>query len=173
MIVINFLFMIKRRLAHGLIYLFSFILLVCLSKSAEAQTIPPFRMQLTNGQIFTPQNLSKEKPAVIIYFAPDCEHCQALIHSLLQRIEDFKKAQIIMVSFEPLNMVINFERGYHLSQYPNIKCGTEIPTFYFRNLFNLSKTPFTALYNKKGKLIISYQNETPLNDLVTHLKNLK
>lgn len=154
-------------------YLFSFILLLSLPGSSEAQNIPPFRMQLTNGQIFKPQNLSKDKPAVIIYFAPDCEHCQALIHGLLQRMGDFKKAQIILVSFEPLNMVINFERDYHLSSYSNIKCGTEIPTFYFKNLFNLSKTPFTALYNKKGKLIISYQNETPLNELVDHLKNLR
>ena len=164
--------MIKRRLSGWFIFLFSCILLLALSKSAGAQTIPPFRMQLTNGQIFTSQNLSKEKPALIIYFAPDCEHCQALIHGLLQRIGDFKKAQIILVSFEPLNMVIKFEKDYQLSPYSNIKCGTETPTFYFKNLFNLSKTPFTALYNKKGKLIISYQNETPLNDLVNHLKTL-
>jgi len=164
--------MIKRIFSHCLVYLFFWIALLSFSKSAEAQTIPPFRMQLTSGQIFTSQSLSKEKPALIIYFAPDCEHCQALIHGLLQRIGDFKKAQIILVSFEPLNMVIKFEADYHLSRYANIKCGTEIPTFYFKNLFNLSKTPFTALYNKKGTLVISYQNETPLGDLVNQLKNL-
>ena len=162
-----------RKLFQGIICLFSFIVLLSLSRSAAAQTIPPFRMQLTNGKIFTWQNLSKEKPAVIIYFAPDCEHCQALIHSLLKRINDFKKAQIILVSFEPLSMVINFERDYKLLSYSNIKCGTEIPTFYFKNLFSLSKTPFTALYNKKGKLIISYRNETPVGDLAAHLKNIK
>ena len=77
-----------------------------------------------------------------------------------------------MVSFEPLNMVLNFEKEYHLPAYPNIKCGTEIPTFYFKNLFNLAKTPFTALYNKNGKLIISYKNETPLDDLIKHLNAL-
>jgi thiol-disulfide isomerase/thioredoxin len=162
----------KRNLSAGYIFLFVAAVFMLESKNAIAQTIPPFRMQLTSGQIFTSKNLSKEKPAIIIYFAPDCEHCQALIHGLLQRVNNFKNVQIILVSFEPLSMVINFERDYHLSPYSNIKCGTEIPAFYFKNLFNLNKTPFTVLYDKKGKLIISYQNETPLDDLIKHLNRL-
>ena len=148
------------------------LLLISLPGKADAQSIPPFRIQLTNGKIITPQNLSKENPLLIIYFAPDCEHCQVLIHDLLERINDFKKSQIVLVSFEPLQDVINFQKNYRLSAYPNIKCGTEIPVFYFKNLFNLSKTPFSALYSKKGNLIISYQNETPLNELVKYLHQL-
>lgn len=160
----------KRRLFVWLIFVFAVAFLFC--QSGNAQTIPPFRMQLTNGKMFTSRDVSKEKPVIIIYFAPDCEHCQALIHSLLKRMNEFKKTQIILVSFEPLSMVTNFEKDYHLPAYRNIKCGTETPTFYFRNLFKLSKTPFTALYNKKGNLIISYKNETPLEDLIDHLKKL-
>ena len=138
-----------------------------------AQTIPPFRMQRTDGHLFKAQEVPKTKPLLIIYFAPDCEHCQKLIHEVLARINDFKKTQIILISFEPINMVLSFEKDYHLGQYPNIMCGTETPTFYFKNLFNLSKTPFTALYDKKGTLIISYQNETPVDDLVKHLAKLR
>ena len=164
--------MIKKVLSVGFVFLCTVVLFLSATQGAAAQTIPPFRMQLTNGKIFSIQNVSKKNPLIIIYFAPDCEHCQVLIHSLLKRINDFKKAQIIMVSFEPLNMVLNFENEYHLPAYPNIKCGTEIPAFYFKNLFNLAKTPFTALYNKKGKLIISYKNETPLDDLIKHLNAL-
>lgn len=151
---------------------FLFVLLLCQLATARAQTIPPFKMQLTSGKAFTSADVSKAKPLVIIYFAPDCEHCQALIRGLLNRINDFKKAQIVLVSFEPVSMVRNFERDYHLDSHTNIKCGTEIPTFYFKNLFNLSKTPFTALYNKNGKLVVAYKNETPLDDLVEHLKSL-
>lgn len=165
--------MINKKLFRFRFFLFAcIILLLSQAGKAHAQSIPPFRIQLTNGKIFTPQNLSKENPLLIIYFAPDCEHCQVLIHSLIKRITDFKKSQIVLVSFEPLRDVIKFEKNYHLSAYSNIKCGTEIPTFYFKNLFNLSKTPFTALYNKKGNLVISYQNETPLDDLMKHLKQL-
>ena len=164
--------MIKKVLSIGFVFLCAAVLFLCASQSAAAQTIPPFRMQLTNGKIFSVQNVSKKTSLIIIYFAPDCEHCQVLIHGLLKRINEFKKAQIILVSFEPLNMVLNFEKEYHLTAYPNIKCGTEIPTFYFKNLFNIAKTPFTALYNKNGKLIISYKNETPLDDLIKHLNAL-
>lgn len=165
--------MTRKTLAIRLTFLLGILSWVSTSQLLVAQNIPPFKMQLTNGKIFTAEDLSKQKPSIIIYFAPDCEHCQALIHSLLSRANDFKNSQIVLVSFEPLKMVSNFESAYHLDDYKNIKCGTEIPTFYFKNLFALDKTPFTALYSEKGKLIVSYRDVTPIADLVDHLKNYK
>jgi thiol-disulfide isomerase/thioredoxin len=164
--------MIKIKLSGHFAFLLAFLLLLTHSKNAVAQTIPPFRMQLTNGKNFTAQNVSKTKPVIIIYFAPDCEHCRALIKAVLKKNSDFKKAQIILVSFEPLSMIISFEKEFNLKKYPNFLCGTETPTFYFKSLFNLVHTPFTALYDKRGKLVISYKEETPVDDLILHLKKI-
>ena len=147
-------------------------LVISVCQPGQAQGIPPFRMQRTDGHLFTAQDLPKSKPVLIIYFAPDCEHCQKLIHEVLARSNDFKKVQMMLISFEPISMVITFEKAYHLSQYSNIMCGTETPTFYFKDLFHLTKTPFTALYDKKGRLMISYQNETPVADLVRYVAKL-
>src|SRR5579863_2480246 len=157
---------------YAMVGIISWFVLVPWQQS-RAQTIPTFSMQCTNGHLFTAQDVSKTKPLLIIYFAPDCEHCQKVIHEVLTRINDFRKAQILLVSFEPISMVVTFEKDYHLGQYPNIICGTETPTFFFKDLFHLNKTPFTALYDKKGSLNISYQNETPVNDLVKHLAKLR
>lgn len=142
------------------------------SNVATSQSIPPFKMQLTNGTVFSSKNLSHEKPVLIIYFAPDCEHCQVLMNAVFKNIKDFKKAQIVMVTFKPLNEVIAFKKNYQTDKYPNIKVGIEMPIFFFRNYFKLQNTPFTALYNKQGKLIASYKNETPVNDLIRRLKAL-
>jgi thiol-disulfide isomerase/thioredoxin len=49
------------------------------SQVSNSQSIPDFTIELTNGSMFTTKDLSKSKPTIIIYFAPDCEHCQALI----------------------------------------------------------------------------------------------
>lgn len=153
--------------------LFVALLLFSFSGKVVSQSLPDFKMQLTNGQMFSSADLSKSKPVIIIYFAPDCGHCQLLIKNVLKRINEFKKSQIILVSFESLQQVIDFEKEYGLKSYPFIKTGIEKPVFFFRYYYHLENTPFTALYDKRGKYIISYQKETPVDDLLKHLKALK
>ena len=153
--------------------LFVGLLLLSFSNIAVSQSMPDFTIQLTNGKLFTAKDLSHDKPVIIIYFAPDCEHCQLLIKNVLKRINEFKKSQIILVSFESLQQVSDFEKQYGLKLYPFIKTGIEKPVFFFRYYYHLENTPFTALYDKHGKYIISYQKETPVDDLLKHLKALK
>jgi len=162
----------KKKLSFWLVLLIITSSILFSSKMAVAQSMPAFRMQLTNGKIFSAKDLSKDKPVIIIYFAPDCEHCQALMNEILTKIQNFKKAQVVMVTFKPVNEVIDFEKHYQTAKYPNIKVGIEIPIFFFKNFYNLQNTPFTALFSKQGKLIISYQKETPVDDLIKHLKLL-
>ena len=162
----------KKKLSFWCSTLIIFSTILLSSKIAVSQSIPAFRMQLTNGKIFSAKDLSHNKPVIIIYFSPDCEHCQILMNEVFKKIQDFKKAQIIMVTFNPLNEVIEFEKKYQTSKYPNIKVGIEIPVFFFRYYYHLENTPFTALFDKHGKLIISYKKETPVDDLIKHLKTL-
>lgn len=164
--------MIKRKLSRHFIFLLAFLLLLSPSKYAVAQTIPPFRMQLTNGKMFSNSDLQKNKPVLLIYYAPDCEHCQALMKEIFQKYNNFKKLQIIMVTFEPLNYALAFEKSYHIKNYPNIISGVEQPTFYFRKYYNLMNTPFTALFDRRGKMVISYRKQTPVDDLISHIRSL-
>jgi len=123
--------------------------------------------------MFATKDLSKSKPTIIIYFAPDCEHCQALIKELIKKINSFKNSQIILASFESLQQVNTFEKDYGLKTYPFIKTGIENPVFFFRYYYHLENTPFTALYDKNGKFVISYKKQTPVDDLIKHLNALK
>ena len=158
-------------------YLRSVIFLVlCISFfsfNVSAQTIPPFKMKLSNGTVFSASNLAKNKPVIIIYFAPDCEHCQVLMNQLFKKINEFKSAQIVMVTFKPINEVKQFEKHYNTAAYKNIKVGIEDPIFYFRYYFKLENTPFTALYDKSRKLVYSWQKETPVSDLLGRLKKIR
>ena len=150
-----------------------FLLMFSFPKITVSQSIPDFTIQLTNGQLFTSKDLSRNKPVIIIYFAPDCEHCQLLIKNVLKRINEFKKSQIILVSFESLQQVSDFEKKYGLKSYSFIKTGIEKPVFFFRYYYHLENTPFTALYDKHGKYIISYRKQTPVDDLLKYLNSLK
>jgi thiol-disulfide isomerase/thioredoxin len=130
-------------------------------------------MLLTNGKAFTERDLPHQKPVVIIYFSPDCEHCQTLMNGFFKKVKDFKSAEVVMVTFRPLSDVANFEKAYQTYKYPNIVVGSEVPIFFFKTYYNLLNTPFTVLFNKQGNYVYSYKKELPLDDLIMRVKILK
>jgi len=153
---------------HAIILLFFAMFFI--PTSSTAQTLPAFKIKLSNGKIFSSPEVSNKKPLIIIYFAPDCEHCQILMNGLFKKINEFKNAEILMATFESDAAVAGFVKQYQTAKYPNIKVGIEIPVFFFRTYYHLEHTPFTALFDKNHKLIVSYKDYTPLDDLIKHLK---
>jgi thiol-disulfide isomerase/thioredoxin len=149
-----------------------FLMILFFSETAFSQTLPPFKMYRSDKTIFSAAELPKTKPVILIYFDPDCEHCQKLMKELFQKIEAFKKAEIIMVTFKPVEELTAFEKLHNTQKYPNIIVGTEGVGFYLRNYYGLVTMPFTALYDKQGNLNYSYRKETPVDDLINRLKTL-
>lgn len=153
-------------------WLICFSVMVFFSLAAFSQSLPPFKMYRSDKTIFNAAELPKTKPVVLIYFDPDCDHCQKLMKELFQKIDAFKKTEIIMVTFKPVEEVAAFEKQHNTQKYPNLIVGTEGIGFYLRNYYGLTIMPFTALYDKKGNLNYSYRKETLVDDLINRLKNL-
>ncbi|HRB06283.1 MAG TPA: redoxin domain-containing protein [Niabella sp.] len=170
--------MISVRSGRARPFLFSallFGLFFCASLDSWAQSnkVPPFRMTQSNGKLFTATNLPLGKPIMIIYFSPDCDHCQVMMKDWFKKVNDFKKASVAMITFSPIDKVITFEKDFKVNQYPNIVVGTEGLSFFVRNYYQIMDMPFAALYDKNGNLIASYQKNIPLNELADKLKKLK
>jgi len=138
----------------------------------NSQTIPPFKMTLSNNKIFKAADLPKGKPLVLIYFDPDCDHCQKLMADLFKKINNFKKVEMVLITFKSVTEVAAFEKKYTTSKYANMKVGTEGTLFYLKNYYKLIKMPFTALYDSKGNYNYSYRDETLVDDLIKRLQGL-
>ncbi len=134
--------------------------------------IPSFKILKSNGSYFTNNDVSKNAPLVLIYFAPDCDHCIKLMDELFKKIHQLDKASIVMVTFKAPNELPWFEKKYQIAQFRNITVGTEGTSYVLRNYYRLDKTPFTAVYDKKGKLAFSYKNETPVNEMLARFKKI-
>ncbi|HEV8506011.1 MAG TPA: redoxin domain-containing protein [Chitinophagaceae bacterium] len=159
----------RAFLTRGLI---CFLAIAMFSLAAYSQSLPPFKMFRSDKTIFSAAELPKTKPVILIYFDPDCDHCQKLMKELFQKIDAFKSAEIIMVTFKPIEEVVAFEKQNNIQRHTNIVVGTEGTTFYVRNYYGLVTMPFTALYDKNGNLKYSYRKETFVDDLLKRLKNL-
>ncbi|MCY7422761.1 MAG: thioredoxin family protein [Chitinophagaceae bacterium] len=134
--------------------------------------IPAFKIMQTNGAYLQNKDLPRNKPVVIIYFSPNCDHCILLMDQLFPRLNEFKKASVLFVTFVDPRELIPFEKKYNTLAQPNIFVGSEGLAYTVKNFYRLEKTPFTAVYNKQGKLLASYKKDTPVNDVIDILKRL-
>jgi hypothetical protein len=123
--------------------------------------VPPFDIQMVNGQHYKSSDLRKDQPLMLIYFDPTCEHCHTFINELLNKISLFKEVQIVMITYVPLDELKSYMSGSELSRQPGIKVGTEGTTFVVRYFYNIMQFPYVALHNTDGTLISTYERKVP------------
>jgi thioredoxin-related protein len=143
------------------------------SVSFSQASLPPFKMYRSNDSIFSATALPKNKPVIVIYFDPECDHCQKLMNDVFKKINSFKKAEIVMITFKPVEEVAAFEKKYKTHNYSNISVGTEGTSYQLRNYYKLTVMPFTALYDKQQKLNYSYGQDISVDELIKRLQSLK
>jgi thioredoxin-related protein len=159
------------------------LLLICLviaagSIKAQVRTqtidkIPPFKILKQDSTWFTPANLKKGKPLMIIYFSPDCSHCQHLMYEMEPKMKEFRNTQIVMVTFTEysmLRMLKDFYKTFDLKKYPNITIGTEAHTYVVQRYYQVRTTPYIAFYNKDGKLVRAFDKAPSIDTLVATVK---
>jgi thioredoxin-related protein len=139
---------------------------------AQSGKLPPFKMMQTSGNIFKAQNLPMGKPILIVYFAPGCDHCEKMLKDFFKQAANFQKASVAFITYLPAEKVAKFEKDYNLEKYPNMYSGTEGSTFFVRNYYKISETPFVALYTKNGDFVTSYEREVDLKVLAEKIKGL-
>ncbi|HEX8331656.1 MAG TPA: redoxin family protein [Segetibacter sp.] len=131
--------------------------------------IPPFKIQLTDSTWFSKSALSNKKPTWVIYFSPDCGHCQQETEEILSNIKSLKNLQIVMIASRPFEDVKNFYDYYLIRRYPNIKMGIDAARMV-TNFYKVERTPFSALYDKKGDLIKAFKVAPELSEIIALAK---
>ena len=154
----------------GILFLFA---ACAVSAKAQQNKLPPFRMFQENNVIFKAEQLPMGKPIVLIYFLPDCPHCQQLTQNIVKHIGEFNGVSVAMITYYPPEEVGKFARRYGLDKHANFYLGTEGNSFYLKNFYNLSKLPFAAVYTQSGNLVKTYNTEDFFSDLLHEIKKLK
>lgn len=158
-------------------YIYIFLFALALSFTATAQTdtlpaylqvpyIPPFKILLADSSWYSKVNLPAKKPVLILYFSPDCGHCQLETEELISRMKELKNLHVVMVTSRPYADMAFFANHYKLRRFPSIKIGAD-PQRLVTNFYNVKFTPFSALYDKKGKLVKVYEDGINWKELVS------
>ena len=150
-----------------LFFFFTFLVAACsgTAQTPVPETIPQFKILTTDSVNITLADLKKDKPVMIIYFQPDCGHCQHMMNQMRPEMDKFKNVQVILVTFVQLKAIRVFYKDYGLQKYPNFIVGTEGYSHPLLNIYNLKTTPYIALYDHKGKLYRTFEKAPSMNEL--------
>lgn len=142
------------------------------NESICQQKLPPFQMMQSNYKVFKASNLPYERPIIIIYFSPECDHCQRLMKNFFENVKLFDNVSVAMVSFLSVETMQKFEKDYNVRRYPNIYVGTEGNSFFLRQYYGLTEMPFAATYRKDGNLIASYSKLETVAPLIKDMRSI-
>lgn len=162
-----------------LLFLFIISLKLYSVHAQEADTIPPYQKDSLHIPAFTvlkvdstytnDKSIPKDKPVVIIYFSPECGHCQITADEFSEKMKEMKDIYFVWVSYYPLPEVKEFAKKFNLQQFTNIIIARDenyaIPSYY-----RVKFTPFMALYNKEHHLVKTWDQGTDANTLIKMAK---
>jgi hypothetical protein len=130
----------------------------------QSKEVPPVTLILTNDSVINKNNFPKEK-LLIIYFNPDCGHCQVLTKHLTDSISYLKDYTVIMATYSKMKDLKKFEEEFNIKQHPNILLARD-KTYFLVPFYGIKTTPFVAAYTKRGKLYKYYTDDFSIKDLL-------
>ncbi len=119
---------------------------------------------------FSTFNIPKGRPILIIYFAPECDHCKKMLDALLPEMDKLKNVDVYMMTFMPLIALEIFNNGYHLEKYPNIKMVGQDYKMFFPPFYGVSNVPDIVLYDKNKKFVKLWPDNVTMDQILAELK---
>ena len=131
-------------------------------------TLPPIKIiqsiQGTDTSWFTNSNLVKGKSTIIIYFSPDCGHCQFEAKEMVKERDSLTNANFVWVSYHPMEDIVAFTEKYKLSKLANCVVGRD-PKYFIPAFFRVEFTPFIAVYNAQGHFVKEFRDGAKVSEL--------
>ncbi len=123
---------------------------------------------LAGGKVYLDE-FDRQKPTVIIYFNPACEHCQYEATEIGRRAEQFGKVNTILVTPEPsVEKVKAFAQTYHLNEVDNLAILLDKDKQFIR-YFGTAVFPSVFIYSANQKLVKSYKGEVKIEAIMESL----
>jgi thiol-disulfide isomerase/thioredoxin len=111
------------------------------------------------------------QPTVIIYFHPECEHCQYEASEIGKQPERFGKVNMIMITpDDSTKRVEAFAIKYRLWEVDNLAILLDRKS-QFRDQFGASVIPSVFIYGSDKKLLKMYKGETKMDAIISSIKD--
>ena len=120
--------------------------------------IPSFSLLLTDSTThYTNLDIVKGKPTVIVYFSPDCSHCQADAKNIAEKLDSLKDINFIWCSSHEVTKIKEFAIKYNMNTLPNMVFGKD-EKWAIPSVYKIGFTPYFVVYGKDGLFYKEFRN---------------
>ena len=106
--------------------------------------------------------------SILIFFGPDCDHCQRQAEAIHQQMDVFKDYSLYFIASNPLSEIIDFSETYGLRGYSNVFFArAEIEDVI--NLLGPMSVPTLYIYSDKKRLVKKLDKETAIEEIAKFL----
>ena len=109
-----------------------------------------------------------DKKAVIVFFRPDCDHCQREAEQIKENLLSFKNYVIYFISADPIDQIEKFASSYELKEQPNVVFGWTASENILSNYGSIS-APALYIYSDHHQLVKAFDGEIPIGTVLPFL----
>lgn len=123
---------------------------------------------LAGGQVYIDE-FDQQKPTVVIYFSPACEHCQYEATEISRHADRFERANTLLITPESsVDKVEAFALTYHLNEVDNLSILLDKDKQFIRH-FGTAVFPAVFIYGPDRKLVKYYKGEIKIEAILDNL----
>lgn len=130
--------------------------------------MPAFKLLQSDSSWFSSADIPKNQQVVIVYFNPDCGHCQQEAKNMVDHKDELKNAYFVFVSYHNPQQIGDFVKEYKLKELAHVAAGRDTQ-YYIPSFFRIKFTPFIAVYNKAGILQKTFEGGAEIETLKKEL----
>jgi peroxiredoxin len=124
--------------------------------------LPDLQITKTDGTQLATKDI--KGPAILIYFFPDCDHCQREATEISKHLKAFQKYAVYFISSAELNKISEFAKTYKLAGQSNIHFARASSGDIYRQVGGIP-TPSLYVYSG-GQLKNTFKGETPIDKIL-------
>ncbi|MDO6433060.1 hypothetical protein Q4E93_20800 [Flavitalea sp. BT771] len=141
-------------------------------KKQAGEELPAFDLQLIDSVTnFNTAAIPAGAPIALIYFSPDCEHCQKETKEILQHMDSLKQIRFYFISNDPLDNMREYNKKFQLYNYSNIVLGRDTK-FFFPAHFKKVSPPYIVTYGPDRIKKEIFMGETPIRQIISSVNTL-
>ena len=152
--------------------LFFLLLMACAqprketAAAAPSKGLPAFMMTLTSGE----QQMSNSLPGnlILIFYNPDCDHCQREAKEIGERLDLFRKYSLYFIAASPMERIKQFAMEYKLAGQSNVVFAAAAVPDVVREMGPMG-TPCMFIYSQEKELKKKFDGETPIEEIAKAL----
>ena len=137
------------------------------TESSSTKGLPNITMKMLSGEVVMTNSLKGK--TILLFYSPDCDHCQREAKDIGENIQAFKEYAIYLIcSPRPNEVITAFQKEFGLENQPNLYFGQADVDNVIKEMGSIG-TPSLYIYSEEGNLVKRIDNETPAKEIIKFL----